>query len=65
MTEKPVISIKLNDSERQRTERWCRVMGYYRPLSHFNKGKVSEFKERKWFCEGKINDNTTRNTNTK
>lgn len=27
------------------------VMGYYRPLSGYNKGKQSEFKDRKWFTE--------------
>lgn len=28
-------------------------MGYFRPLSHFNKGKVSEYEERVWFTEDK------------
>ena len=27
------------------------VMGYMRPVSCFNKGKQSEFKERVWFTE--------------
>lgn len=27
------------------------VMGYFRPYSHYNKGKQSEFNERKWFVE--------------
>lgn len=27
------------------------VMGYMRPVSHFNKGKRQEFKDRKWFLE--------------
>lgn len=26
-------------------------MGYYRPVSGYNKGKQSEFKERLWFTE--------------
>ena len=42
---------KLNDSERTRCENWTRVMGYYRPVSAFNKGKQSEYKDRKCFCE--------------
>ena len=28
-----------------------RVMGYFRPFSHFNKGKKSEFEDRGWFVE--------------
>lgn len=27
------------------------VMGYFRPVSGYNKGKQSEYKERKWFKE--------------
>ncbi len=38
-------------NERQSVECWTRVMGYFRPLSHFNTGKQSEFKERVWFVE--------------
>lgn len=45
--------IKLDDSERQPCECWTRVMGYFRPVSHFNKGKKSEFRERVWFSEEK------------
>ena len=41
------------ESQRQPCECWTRVMGYFRPLSHFNKGKKSEFNERKWFDESK------------
>ena len=41
--------IELKDSERQPVECWTRVMGYFRPVSHFNKGKKSEFANRKWF----------------
>ena len=29
-----------------------RVMGYYRPVSHFNQGKKSEFYSRKYFKSG-------------
>ncbi|PJB82319.1 MAG: ribonucleoside triphosphate reductase, partial [Acidobacteria bacterium CG_4_9_14_3_um_filter_49_7] len=32
-------------------EIWTRVMGYHRPVSQFNKGKKSEYKERKCFTE--------------
>lgn len=45
--------IKLSDQERQPCEVWTRVMGYCRPVSEFNKGKKSEFKERKCFSEEK------------
>lgn len=41
------------DSERQPCEIWTRVMGYFRPLSEFNKGKKAEFWERKTFTESK------------
>ena len=29
-------------------------MGYFRPISGYNDGKKSEFKERKWFQENCI-----------
>lgn len=45
--------IELRDDERQACEVWTRVMGYCRPVSEFNKGKKSEFKERKCFSEAK------------
>lgn len=44
---------KLFEKERQPCEIWTRVMGYFRPLSEFNKGKKSEFYERKTFTEQK------------
>lgn len=47
----------LKDEERQAVECWTRVMGYFRPVSGFNKGKISEYNERKWFDEGKMNKN--------
>lgn len=39
----------LEPHERQVVECWSRVMGYHRPVSGWNKGKVSEWKERKFF----------------
>ena len=45
--------IKLNDAERQPCEVWTRVMGYFRPVSEFNKGKKSEFYSRVCFAESK------------
>ncbi len=47
-------TIVLKDDERQPVECWTRVMGYFRPVSHFNKGKKSEFAERVWFDEQKV-----------
>ena len=49
MTEKELL--QKYESERQPVECWTRVMGYFRPISHFNKGKKSEFEERMWFVE--------------
>ena len=43
--------IELKDTVRQPVECWTRVMGYFRPVSHFNEGKKSEFANRKWFVE--------------
>ena len=42
-------SITLQDSERTECEIWTRVMGYYRPVSSFNVGKVQEHKDRKYY----------------
>jgi ribonucleoside-triphosphate reductase len=39
------------ETRRQPCEIWTRVMGYYRPVSQFNRGKQSEFNERKFFVE--------------
>lgn len=41
--------VKIQDSERQPTEVWTRVMGYYRPVSEFNIGKKSEYFDRVFF----------------
>ena len=46
--------LEQNSAKRQECEVWTRVMGYHRPVSHFNKGKKSEFAERKWLLEEKI-----------
>lgn len=43
--------IELKNDERTHCEIWTRVMGYYRPVSAFNKGKKSEYKDRKCFKE--------------
>ena len=43
--------ITLEDHERQPCEVWTRVMGYHRPISAFNPGKVQEQKERVPFVE--------------
>ena len=48
-----VVTFK-DGSEHQMVECWTRVMGYYRNIDGFNKGKQSEFNERKWFTEAKI-----------
>lgn len=46
----------LEENKEKRTicECWTRVMGYFRPVSGYNRGKKSEFKERKWFREDKV-----------
>ena len=49
-----MIECTLEDSERQPCEIWTRVMGYFRPVNHFNEGKKSEYGERKWFLEKKL-----------
>ena len=37
--------------ERTRCEIWTRVMGYYRPVSSWNIGKVAEYHDRRPFRE--------------
>ena len=49
----PADATILEDNERQRCEIWTRVMGYHRPVSSFNQGKVGEFNERRYFRECK------------
>jgi len=51
MTDTSSADLVLRDDERQPCEIWTRVMGYHRPVSSFNKGKRSEFFERKAFRE--------------
>ena len=43
--------ITLRDEERTPCEVWTRVMGYHRPVSHFNIGKKSEHCSRQHFQE--------------
>lgn len=51
MTDMDSADLVLRDEERQPCEIWTRVMGYHRPVSSFNKGKRSEYHERKAFLE--------------
>ena len=44
--------------QRQRCEVWTRVMGYHRPMSHFNIGKKSEFISRTAFTESVSTSNS-------
>lgn len=48
MTEQQLIEL---NAERQPCEVWTRVMGYFRPVSFWNKGKQGEHAERRYFCE--------------
>lgn len=50
-----------NTEKRTKCEIYTRVMGYYRPVSHFNIGKKSEFYSRNYFKEHNINKDTTPN----
>ena len=45
--------IVLKDEERQPCEVWTRVMGYFRPSSCYNRGKLQEFNDRKYFSISK------------
>ena len=51
MTDEEILA--QNKEQRQQCEVYTRVMGYFRPVSHFNKGKVSEYEDRVWFTEEK------------
>jgi anaerobic ribonucleoside-triphosphate reductase len=42
--------------KRQRTEIFSRIVGYIRPITQWNPGKLSEFKDRLTFKDKK-NDN--------
>jgi len=37
--------------QRSRCTVWTRVMGYYRPIEQFNKGKQAEHRQRRMFAE--------------
>ena len=41
----------ISPQQRTRCEVWTRVMGYHRPVSHFNTGKKAEHYSRKHFDE--------------
>ena len=43
------------DEERVECEIWSRVMGYYRPVSEWNIGKIQEHKDRVYFNENSNN----------
>ena len=45
------VQIEDANAKRTRCEVWTRVMGYHRPVSHFNTGKKSEHYSRKHFTE--------------
>lgn len=51
-------ALDLDDAERQKCEVWTRVMGYHRPVSSFNTGKKGEHRERKFFREKEVTDET-------
>ena len=42
---------KLKEYERTKCEIWTRVMGYHRPISDYNLGKLAEHKSRKFYKE--------------
>lgn len=41
--------LKLLEDRRTKVLNYTRVVGYYRPIESFNKGKKGEFKERVYF----------------
>ncbi|NJK91508.1 MAG: ribonucleoside triphosphate reductase [Blastochloris sp.] len=45
------VASALAAEERQACEVWTRVMGYHRPVSQFNRGKQSEYKERRFYTQ--------------
>ena len=42
------------EAKRTKCEVWTRVMGYHRPVSHFNVGKKAEHYSRKHFEECRL-----------
>jgi hypothetical protein len=53
MTNKTFINKEGKEIERTPCQVFTRVMGYLRPVSHYNIGKKSEFYSRKYFQEAK------------
>ena len=45
--------MKLKDLKKIPTEIYSRVVGYYRPVNQWNKGKQSEFSQRKHYDANK------------
>ena len=43
------VTVTVHDDSRQRCEVWSRIMGYFRPVSEWNAGKASEFKDRVFY----------------
>lgn len=43
--------LSIKNEERQLCEVYTRVMGYFRPISEFNIGKIGEYYERTCFKE--------------
>ena len=46
--------LEKNKEKRSKCEVWSRCMGYIRSKDFFNKGKKSEFADRKYFTEEKV-----------
>lgn len=44
-------NVLATDEERQCCEVWSRVMGYHRPVSNWNAGKQSEWRDRRMYKE--------------
>ena len=51
--------------KRVRTEVYSRVVGFFRPVSSWNKGKKEEFKERKVFNLESTSKNMSKSTSKK
>lgn len=47
------IELKKLQERRTRCIVYTRVMGYHRPVESFNKGKIGEHRQRKYFLETK------------
>lgn len=55
--QQPQLMNDTNPAARTRCEIWTRVMGYHRPVSHFNIGKKSEHYSREHFTECAVANN--------